>query len=141
MAMRIAVVGCGVAGLTSALLLSQQGHQVHLLEQAPEVGPVGAGVLLQPSGQLVLERLGLLEAVTRRAEPIERLVATTHEGGTLIDLPYGELRAGCRAYGLHRGDLFAVLHAAVVAQGVSLTLSCRVASFQQDDEAVFLNDE
>src|SRR5204863_331163 len=75
---RIGVVGCGVAGAAAAFLLAEAGHDVTLFERAEEVGPVGAGVLLQPSGQMVLDRLGLLEIVTRCAEPIERLRAITH---------------------------------------------------------------
>ncbi len=81
----IAIAGCGVAGLTAALLLARKGHSVALFEQSPTIGPAGAGILLQPSGQLVLGRLGLLEQVTQNAETIERLHAITHRGKTLID--------------------------------------------------------
>jgi len=51
---RIGVVGCGVAGTTSAYLLARDGHQITLLERAPKLGPIGAGILLQCSGQAVL---------------------------------------------------------------------------------------
>jgi hypothetical protein len=33
-----------------AFLLARAGHRVELFERAPVVGPVGAGILLQPSG-------------------------------------------------------------------------------------------
>ncbi|HEX4796651.1 MAG TPA: NAD(P)-binding protein [Humisphaera sp.] len=91
----IAIAGCGVAGLTAAMLLARQGHRVSLFEQCPEVGPAGAGVLLQPSGQLVLARLGLLDRVVARAQRIDHLHALTHRGNTLVDLPYGRSRRIC----------------------------------------------
>jgi 2-polyprenyl-6-methoxyphenol hydroxylase-like FAD-dependent oxidoreductase len=125
----IAIAGCGVAGLTAGFLLARQGHHVTLFEQSSEVGPVGAGVLLQPLGQMALANLGWLGRVVERAERIERLHAITHKGRTLIDLPYGELAEGLCAYGLHRGDLFSVLHAEAVAAGVKIMLDSRVVKF------------
>src|SRR5262245_36164353 len=65
--LRVGVCGFGVAGGALAILLSRAGHDVTLLERAPNVGPVGAGFLLQPSGQRVLEALGLLERIVPRA--------------------------------------------------------------------------
>ena len=53
---RIGVVGAETAGLAAAALLARAGHQVEILERAPDPGPVGAG-LLQPTGIAVLERL------------------------------------------------------------------------------------
>jgi 2-polyprenyl-6-methoxyphenol hydroxylase-like FAD-dependent oxidoreductase len=132
----IAIAGCGVAGLTAALLLARQGHRVSLFEQSTEVGPVGAGVLLQPSGQMALMNLGLLERVVERAERIERLHAITHSGRALIDLPYGELAEGMCAYGLHRGDLFSVLHAEAVAAGVKIVLDSRIVKFVDREDGV-----
>ena len=62
----VAVVGCGTGGPAAALLLAAAGHQVEVFERVPEPSPVGAGVLLQPTGQAVLARLGLLEEVEAR---------------------------------------------------------------------------
>jgi 2-polyprenyl-6-methoxyphenol hydroxylase-like FAD-dependent oxidoreductase len=137
---RVGVVGFGMGGATVAFLLAKAGHEVHLFERAPRVGPVGAGILLQPSGQMVLRRLGLLDKVTRRAEPIEELHALTHRGGTLIRLPYAEIEPGCRAYGLHRGDLFEVLHEAVVALGAHVHLDHDIHSCRKAAAGVFVRD-
>ena len=136
MSYSIAIAGCGVAGLTAGLLLARQGHQVSLFEQSSKLGPTGAGVLLQPSGQIVLAHLGLLDRVVERAERIERLHAITHTGRALIDLPYGELAEGMCAYGLHRGDLFSVLHAEAVAAGVKIVLDSRIVKFVNREDGV-----
>jgi 2-polyprenyl-6-methoxyphenol hydroxylase-like FAD-dependent oxidoreductase len=136
----IAIAGCGVAGLTAGLALVRSGHRVTLFEQSTQIGPVGAGVLLQPSGQLVLAELGLLEQVIGHAEPIERLSARTHRGHTLIDLPYRHRATEPCAYGLHRGDLFAALHTAVVEAGASIVLAAPIHRFAEDVNHVELFD-
>src|SRR5262249_32643054 len=81
----------GAGGGPAAYVLAGAGHEVSLFERAPAVGPVGAGILLQPSGQMALRRLGLLDRVTRDAEPIDELHALTHRGRTLVRLRYDEL--------------------------------------------------
>lgn len=130
---RVAVVGLGIAGTLAATLLAMDGHEVTVFEQCPEPGPVGAGILLQPSGQRVLERLGLLEEVTAGAERIERLTALTHRGRTLIDLGYG---AGVCAYGLHRGELFSLLYRRALAAGVRVVLGSAVKRVESAGEGV-----
>jgi 2-polyprenyl-6-methoxyphenol hydroxylase-like FAD-dependent oxidoreductase len=140
MSHEVAIAGCGVAGLTAAMLLARQGHAVTLLEQSAEVGPAGAGVLLQPSGQLVLKSLGLLDRVVARSEPIERVHALTHRGRMLVDLHYKTIAPGMRAYGLHRGDLFAVLHAEANAAGARIVLNSRIARFHDDGKQVEVFD-
>ena len=135
-ATEIAIVGFGTAGGLAAYLLARQGHRVTVLEQSPELGPVGAGILLQPSGQLVLERVGLLEAVIARAEPIERLHALTHGGKTLIDLPYGELGGGCKAYGVHRGELFTAIQQAVATTDAKVVLGVQATSAVEEGDKV-----
>lgn len=141
MPLTIAVVGFGVAGAAAALLLDAQGHRVTLLEQAPRVAPIGAGVLLQPSGQWVLAQMGLLAQAVRRAEPIARVHARTHRGRTLVDLPYAELQPGGQAFGLHRGDLFTTLQQAVAQRPICVRLGCRVQALEQRGAGVHLRDE
>jgi 2-polyprenyl-6-methoxyphenol hydroxylase-like FAD-dependent oxidoreductase len=136
----IAIVGCGVAGLTSAILLARQGHAVTLFEQSAAVGPAGAGVLLQPSGQLVLQRLGLLDRVAAHAERIDRLYARTHRGHTLVDLRYAAVSPEMHALGLHRGDLFSILHAEAVAAGAKILLNTRIIRFTNHPRRIELFD-
>jgi 2-polyprenyl-6-methoxyphenol hydroxylase-like FAD-dependent oxidoreductase len=137
---RVGVVGFGVAGATVSFLLARAGHTVTLFERAPQLGPVGAGILLQPSGQLVLSRLGLLDKTVAHAEPIEELHAVTQAGRQLIRLPYAEVEPGCHAYGLHRGELFEVLHEAVLANGVTIHLDHEITTCRSRSGQVFAED-
>src|SRR5215212_2176201 len=59
----ILIVGGGLGGLTTALALGQKGWPVHVLEQAPEIEPIGFGIQLGPNVFSMLERLGLSNAV------------------------------------------------------------------------------
>ena len=110
--LRVAVVGYGTGGQATALLLSRDGHQVDVFERAAALGPVGAGFLLQPVGQLVLWQLGLLGAALEHAAPISRLYGETAAGRAVMDMRYAELDPRLRGLGMQRAALFALLDAA-----------------------------
>jgi 2-polyprenyl-6-methoxyphenol hydroxylase-like FAD-dependent oxidoreductase len=118
----VAVVGFGAAGATVAILLARAGHHVTLFERAPQLLPVGAGILLQPAGQQVLAQMGLLQAIAETSEQIAEVHAVTHRGNDLVRLRYDALGEGRHALGVHRGDLFAVLERAARQAGVAIEL-------------------
>ena len=126
MAYRVGVVGCGVAGATVAYLLAKQGHAVTVVEQAPELHAYGAGILLQATGQAVLEHLGLKAEVLARAAPLDDLYARHANGRELITNRYADFDPGCRAYGVHRGVVFGAILRLMQTQNVDLRLGRRV---------------
>jgi len=117
---RVGVVGAGTAGLAAAALLARAGDQVEILERAPDPGPVGAGLLLQPTGIAVLERLGILDEVSAGAARIDHVVGTTVGGRRFMDLSYAGLGEGRHGLGVHRGALFAALCRAAKDAGAVL---------------------
>jgi 2-polyprenyl-6-methoxyphenol hydroxylase-like FAD-dependent oxidoreductase len=125
---RIAVVGFGVAGSAAAALLARQGHRVTVFEQAPTLEPVGAGVLLQPSGQLVLERLGVLGDVAGVSESIDRIVARTDRGRVVLDLAYAEGGRDLRGLGVARSTLHDALAALAVRERVDVRVGSPIVS-------------
>ena len=132
----IAVVGCGIAGSASAILLKRQGHDVSLLEQSPVLRPVGAGVMLQPLGQGVLQRIGLLDKVIANAEPIHALQAIYRSGRTMIQMPFSAAGVGMHAYGVHRNDIFDVLLNEVRNLQIPIQLGAAVNRTEIDQERV-----
>ena len=112
----VLIVGGGIGGLAVAIGLAQGGHQVRLLEQAPEFAEVGAGIQLAPNATRALARLGLLEAAEVHAVRPSRIVMMDAVDGELItELDIGEsFRAhyGAPYIVLHRHDLLAELLAA-----------------------------
>lgn len=136
--MKIAIVGFGITGAALAVLLGRRGVKVHLFEQSPQVGPVGAGILLQPAGQAVLAAMGLLEDALRQAERITEVHVRTHRGHQLVRLRYDEWAAGQCAYGLHRGRLFEVLRQAAAA--ATLHLGTRIVRHENHSAGALLID-
>ena len=109
MSLDIGIIGGGTAGAASAILLGRAGHRVTVYEAVPNPGPVGAGIMLQPTGQWVLEKLGLLGPVLEHGAHLERLHVRTTSQKTLLDLHYRDLSPGLFGLGLQRGVLFQTL--------------------------------
>ncbi len=130
--MRIGIVGAGTAGLAAAALFARAGHAVDVLERAPDPGPVGAGLLLQPTGMAVLERLGVLEEVRAGAARIERVVGTTIEGRRFMDLAYEDTYG----LGVHRGALFTALRGAAERAGARVLAGAEVVQRRRGHELV-----
>jgi 2-polyprenyl-6-methoxyphenol hydroxylase-like FAD-dependent oxidoreductase len=107
--LRIAIVGYGTAGQAAALMLHAQGHALTVFEQAPALGPVGAGFLLQPTGLGVLARWGLHEAALQHGQRIDRLHGCNQRGRTVMDMRYASHAEDCFGLGMTRGSLFTVL--------------------------------
>jgi 2-polyprenyl-6-methoxyphenol hydroxylase-like FAD-dependent oxidoreductase len=106
------VVGYGTGGQAAALMLSADGHDVEVFERAPVLGPVGAGLLLQPAGLAVLWEMGMLGDVLGHGAVIARLFGQTVRGRRVMDIRYRELDRRLFGVGIQRGALFSILDAA-----------------------------
>ena len=108
--MEIAVVGCGVAGQAAATFLSEAGHRVTVFERIAEPRPLGAGLLLQPTGLAVLRALGLEDEAVARGAKVLGLEAKTRGSRAVLDLAYADLHPLAHGLGIRRGVLFDLLH-------------------------------
>lgn len=116
---RVAIIGCGPGGMAIALFLARAGHHVAIFDQFDAPGPVGSGLLIQPTGQRVLAALGLLDAVAHLATPITRLIGWNVANGLrALDMDYAALSPGAHALGIHRASLFDCLFSAVGAAAI-----------------------
>jgi 2-polyprenyl-6-methoxyphenol hydroxylase-like FAD-dependent oxidoreductase len=129
-ALHIAVVGGGTAGCAAALALHRAGHAVRLLERVADPGPVGAGILLQPTGLAVLRELGLADEVAAQAARVDRLHGATASGRTVMDLHYDAWRPGAYGHGVHRGILFSALWNALTHEGVPVSTGVDVTGIE-----------
>lgn len=57
--MKVLIIGGGIGGLTTGIALSQKGHDVEIFESAPELKPVGAGIVLANNALKVFETLSI----------------------------------------------------------------------------------
>jgi 2-polyprenyl-6-methoxyphenol hydroxylase-like FAD-dependent oxidoreductase len=117
---KIAIVGCGIAGLSTGMLLARLGHEVTLFERFEEPKSVGAGILIQPSGLVALERLGLRAEVEAKAAHIDAFLGETTAGRRVMDVRYADGWKDAYGLGVHRGHLFQALYEGARAAGIQL---------------------
>jgi len=137
---RIAIAGAGTAGLAVAAFLARDGHLVQLFERFQEPKPLGAGLLLQPTGLACLARLGLDGAALHYGQAVKSIYGDTSTGARVLDLSYRELGAHVFGLGIHRGALFALLHAEVARLGLALTTATEIAGSRRTAEGRILVD-
>ena len=129
--LEVGVVGCGVAGQAAAILLARQGHRVTVFERFAEPRPLGAGLLLQPTGLAVLDALGLGDAAHARGAKVHGLQARTAGGRAVLDLDYTDLHPAAHGLGIRRSDLFDLLHGALLASRATLVRGIEIASVER----------
>jgi 2-polyprenyl-6-methoxyphenol hydroxylase-like FAD-dependent oxidoreductase len=122
----VGIVGAGFAGTATALFLARAGHRVSLYEEAPSPSAIGAGILIQPSGQRVLRELDLLKAAVACGSKVDKLVCLTSSGKPVLDLAYDDFEPGWFGLGMHRGALFELLFDAALRSGVEVRAGCSV---------------
>src|SRR5437762_13602050 len=87
----ILVAGGGIGGLAAALALTRQGFAVKVLEQAPQLGEIGAGIQLGPNAFAAFDALGIGEKARGRAVYIDEMVMHDALDETLVGrVPTGE---------------------------------------------------
>jgi 2-polyprenyl-6-methoxyphenol hydroxylase-like FAD-dependent oxidoreductase len=127
--MRVIVVGGGIAGLSAAIGMRRGEHEVIVLERAPRVDPVGAGLTLFANAMSALDRLEMRDAVAAWGAPARRSAILTREGRELTQVP-PDLLEGTIA--VHRADLQAELAAAAG----EVRLGAQVTAVEQHDDGV-----
>jgi 2-polyprenyl-6-methoxyphenol hydroxylase-like FAD-dependent oxidoreductase len=135
----VAVVGAGTAGSAAALMLTRAGHRVSMFEAVADPEPIGAGIMLQPIGMVVLDRLGLLDPILAHGHPVRRLRCVSG-GRRLFDLPYSDRDPSAFGLGLHRGALFATLFEAVRREVAEVHCGARVDQITPDGFVDFGRD-
>ena len=125
----IAIVGAGIGGLAAAALLAQAGQQVQVYDQFDAPRPVGSGLVIQPVGLDVLDRIGVGDLARAHGAAIRRMQGLeVSTGARVLDVTY-DRQAGVRVgLAIHRASLFHALLRACVAAGVSLRSSAAVVS-------------
>jgi len=141
----VIVAGAGIGGLAAALALAQRGFRVVVLEQAAEIGEIGAGVQLAPNAFAAFDALGVGERARGRAVYTDRMVMMDAVDDTVVgEIPTGAVfRARfANPYAvIHRADVHLSLLEGVRAQpGVEVITSTRVARFEEVEHGVVVFD-
>ncbi len=127
----IAIVGCGPSGMATAIMLYDNGFDVTLLDQFDQPGPVGSGLMLQPTGLSVLEHLGLRHRAESLGQRIDGMLGRLAlSGKKVLDIRYKSLADDLYGIAIHRAALFDVLFEAVKARGLSIRTGSTVKQLQ-----------
>ncbi len=120
------IIGGGVAGLALAVALAPR-WRVRLLEQAPALREVGAGLQVSPNGAAVLRALGLGAALDAAGMAARAVVLRDglHAGAEVLRMALPDDGAGFRL--IHRADLVALLERGARDAGAEVMLDAQVA--------------
>src|SRR6476659_8716931 len=137
--MKAIIVGGGVGGLTTALMLHARGIDCAVYEQTDGIRELGVGINTLPHAIKELKELGLLERLDAVAIRTYELIYMNRFGQEV----WRELRgmdAGhpVPQFSIHRGALQGVLRDAVIERlgPEAISTSRRLVEFEQDDAGV-----
>ncbi len=139
------VVGGGIGGAAASLALARCGIEVLLLEQAHEIGEIGAGIQLGPNAFAALDSLGVGEVARSRAVFTDHItMMDAVDGKQVVRVDTGQAFRDC--FGgpyavIHRVDIHAsVWEAAKVHPLIEYRISTRVMQVYSDEKSVRATD-
>ncbi|WP_062790322.1 3-hydroxybenzoate 6-monooxygenase [Aquitalea pelogenes] len=142
----VIVAGGGIGGLAAALALVRQGFSVKVLEQAPEIGEIGAGIQLGPNAFHAFDALGIGEKARGRAVYTDEMVMHDAIDGALVgriptDAAFRQ-RFGNPYAVIHRVDVhLSLLEGAQETGKVEFLTSTHVERVEQDEHSVTVYDQ
>ncbi len=141
----VLVAGGGIGGLAAALALTRQGFAVKVLEQAPELGEIGAGIQLGPNGFAAFDALGIGEIARSRAVYTDEMVMHDALDESLVGrIPTGAAfreRFGNPYAVIHRADVHgSLLEGAQATDRIEVATSTQVQRVEQNDAGVTVFD-
>jgi len=135
MSEKVLIAGGGIAGLACGIALAQAHASVQILERAPALMEVGAGVQLGPNVTRILNAWGVLAVIEKVASyPSSLRARSVKSGEVLATLPLADMtmRYGSPYITIHRADLQHALLEKVQALGVNVQCNSPVHQLPMD---------
>jgi 2-polyprenyl-6-methoxyphenol hydroxylase-like FAD-dependent oxidoreductase len=137
---KIIIVGAGVGGLVTALHLHAHGFtNIHIFEAVSRLRTLGVGINIQPSAVLILQNLGLLEALDKTGIRTKDLNYYNRFGHPIISEKRGvEAGYAVPQFSMHRGELQMLLMDTVKERlgADRIHLGHALSSFEQSEDKV-----
>ena len=135
----IIIIGGGIGGLCTAIVLQQNGFDVHVYEKVKKLGEVGAGLTLWSNAIKALRALGVADQVIHTGSKVNRSYIRAANGDILQDAHMNEMEAqyGEPVVAIHRAALHDILINALKPN--TLTLNVGFVKFEQDESKVFVH--
>ena len=136
----VLVVGAGVAGAASAILLAEQGVAVDVVELKADISAIGSGITLQGNALRVLRQLGVWEQVQTKGYAFDTLGlrAPDAEGTLLVEMT--DVRSGGpdlpATVGMYRPELARILLDRATGVGAKVRFGTTLTELVQDGDGV-----
>ena len=136
--LKVAVIGAGVAGLSTSLFLRRLGCDVTIFEKDKSIKKEGAGIQITSNGLFVLEKLHVAGAVIRGGLKPDNLCLFDEDGlkgiGSLEILNRLKYRYGRSFIALHRSHLIKILLEKVKAEKIKISFDSEALPLLTQDE-------
>ncbi len=120
----VCVVGGGIGGAATAACIASQGAQVSLMERAPQLREVGAGIFLKLNSLRVLRQLGIHQEMARQGTWIRESQLWGRDANALLKRAIGP----DAVLTVRREDIHQALVQRATNEGVEITTHAEVES-------------
>lgn len=142
--LKILIIGAGLGGLATAIALSQHNHSITILESAPTLGEVGAGIQIPPNSLRLLLQWGIAPYLEAKAVEPASITMRRWEDGRAIGytglVPRHRERYGAPYWVVHRADLHGAMVRLARERGVEIQTGRHVVGYEEGGAAVRLAD-
>jgi len=135
--MKIAILGAGVGGLSTAIALKQEGFDVEIYERQPTITEIGAGIVCWPNASFVLEQLGVLSEVISVSGALSKMNRFSSAGEVLGSLDINRLSElmDYPSLSIIRKDLMGILTRRFIALDGAINYNHNVLMLSDYDES------
>ncbi|WP_230411977.1 FAD-dependent monooxygenase [Denitromonas iodatirespirans] len=120
--MKVAILGGGVAGISSAIALKQKGFDVSIYERHESDLSIGAGIVVWPNAAYVLEQLGVLDEIEAVSGHLTRMcrLSSANEDLGAIDIERINRNMGYSSLSILRSEFQRILISRLESLGVAI---------------------
>lgn len=137
--MKFNIIGGGIGGLSTALVLHELGHEVQVFESVKKIKPLGVGINTLPHCVRIFTNLGLQEKIASMAIETSNLIYFNKFGQEFWTEPRGRA-AGYKwpQFSVHRGALQLLLTDEVIKRlgSGAIRTNHHFDHFEQTDDKV-----
>jgi salicylate hydroxylase len=141
---KVIVVGAGLGGLATSIALARKGHEVTVLEQAPALGEVGAGIQIPSNSARLLLEWGLGPFLGDKVVEPEGISFRRWETGNVIGYTklIPDFRETFKApyYVVHRAHFHDALYQLALRLGVEVKINSKVVDYDEHTPSLTVED-